>query len=213
MAEPAPPGRAGRLWLQGRIAAARRGLELLDRKHQLLQRELEKLELAEREPRDRWEAACEEAERWGLRAALLGGQADLSFAASTFAGSTGVEVTWRNNMGVRYPDTVECSFSEPSPAELAAGNAALRPALRAYRSALETAATHAAADEAYRCVVEELQATKRRVRAIERHRLPGLEENLRRLQLHLDELDREERVVTRWARDRRDSSEDDLSRQ
>ena len=37
----------------------------------------------------------------------------------------------------------------------------------------------------------------------ERHRLPALSDALRRLELRLDELEQEERVVTRWARRRR----------
>jgi len=39
MPERVPPGRAGRLWLLGRVASARRSVELLDRKRKLLQRE------------------------------------------------------------------------------------------------------------------------------------------------------------------------------
>jgi vacuolar-type H+-ATPase subunit D/Vma8 len=54
-----------------------------------------------------------------------------------------------------------------------------------------------------RVVNVELRATERRQRAIERHRLPALEEALARLELRLDELERDERVVARWAQQRR----------
>ncbi|HSO55578.1 MAG TPA: V-type ATPase, D subunit, partial [Actinomycetes bacterium] len=43
-----PPGRAGRLWLRGRLATAERGLDLLDRKLRILRREQERLRLLER---------------------------------------------------------------------------------------------------------------------------------------------------------------------
>lgn len=203
MPEQIPQGRAGRLWILGRLAMARRGAELLDRKRQLLQRELSSLALARQQTRLRWEEACTNAERWGLRSGVLGGQLDLSLVAGTVTGRAVVELEWRNSMGVRYPGSFECSFPTLDPAELAASNAAMPPAVRAYQAALEAAVAHAVAERAYLSVEQELASTRRRVRAIERHRIPALEEGLHLLELRLDELDREERVVTRWAQQRR----------
>lgn len=203
MAEPVPPGRAGRLWLLRRLASARRSLELLDRKRQLLQREL--LLLADRcdETERQWARACAEAERWGLRAVALGGAADMALAAAAVAGRTRVEVPWHSTMGVRHPGDPRCAPAVLSPGDAAAANAAVGPAAAAYRQAIAAAAAHAAAATSLRVLDAELQATRRRHRAIERHRLPALEEALRRLELRLDELEREERVVTRWAQQRR----------
>ncbi|HUY40397.1 MAG TPA: V-type ATP synthase subunit D [Candidatus Dormibacteraeota bacterium] len=197
-----PPGRAGRLWLVDRLAAARRGVELLDRKRQLLRREESRLALLRDETARRWAATCGEAERWDMRSGELGGAADLAVAARTVTARAQVEVTWRNTMGVRHPDEPRTTLPTLAPAELAAGNAALRPAAAAYRRALEAAVTHAVTDAAHGRVAAELRATQRRLRGIERHRVPTLEEALRRLQLRLDELEREERVVTRWAQRR-----------
>jgi len=203
MPERVPPGRAGRLWLLGRVASARRSVELLDRKRKLLQREDARLtELCE-QTRMRWEAACGDAETWGLRATVLGGAADVALAAAAVAGRASVDLTWRNTMGVAHPDV---SRSEPAvlpAADAAAANAAVAPAAAAYRRALETAVAYAAADMSRRVVNAELRATERRQRAIERHRLPALEEDLARLELRLDELERDERVVGRWAQQRR----------
>ena len=64
MPERVPPGRAGRLWLLRRLAFARRSLELLDRKHQLLARELAGLARQRDEARRHWERSCADAERW-----------------------------------------------------------------------------------------------------------------------------------------------------
>jgi V/A-type H+-transporting ATPase subunit D len=203
MAERVPPGRAGRLWLLGRVASARRSVELLDRKRKLLQREHSRLAGLCDETRERWETTCVDGEKWGLWATVLGGVSDVALAAAAVAGRASVELTWRNTMGVPHPDV---SRSEPAvlaSAEAAAANAAVAPAAAAYRRALEAAVAHAAADLSRRVVNAELRATERRQRAIERHRLPALEEALARLELRLDEMERDERVVARWAQRRR----------
>ncbi len=203
MAERVPPGRAGRLWLLGRLASARRSVELLDRKRKLLQREDARLSALCDATRARWETACAEAETWGLRATVLGGASEMALAAAPVAGRARVDLTWRNTMGVPHPDV---SRSEPAvirSADAAAANAAVGPAAAAYRRALEAAVAHAAAEMSRRVVAVELRATERRQRAIERHRLPALEDDLARLELRLDELERDERVVARWAQQRR----------
>jgi len=202
MPEQVPPGRAGRLWLLGRLATARRAKELLDRKWQLLELEARKLASRRDETRQRWEDSCSDATRWSRRSAVLGGQSDLLVASGPVSGRASADITWRATMGIRHPGDFTCNLPLLEPAESAAGNAALRPAALAYRRALEAAVAHAIAESAFRRIEEELRATKRRARAIERHRLPALEEALRELLLRLDELELEERVISRWARRR-----------
>lgn len=200
VAEPVPPGRAGRLWLRGRLASARRSLELLDRKSQLLRRELSGLAQAREEAQRRWTTACAQAQQWGLRATALGGTSDVALAAAALGGRARVELPWRNTMGVIHPGDPRCSLPTLAPTEAAAGNAAVAPAAVAYRQALEAAVTHGATERSYRLLDAELRATERRRLAIEHHRLPALEDALRRLELRLDELEREEGVVVRWAK-------------
>ena len=65
MPERLPAGRAGRLWLIDRIAAAQRGRDLLDRKRQLLRRQFDRLALLSEERRQALIAACAAAEEWG----------------------------------------------------------------------------------------------------------------------------------------------------
>jgi len=72
-----PPGRGGRLWLQRRLATARRGAGLLDLKVRLLRREEERFTALAQRTGARWEERCAEAERWLLRAAGVGGQRGL----------------------------------------------------------------------------------------------------------------------------------------
>ena len=202
MAESVPPGRAGRLWLRSRVASAQRSLELLERKRQLLMRELsgaaQRRELAERE----WAERALEAHTWGLRAAAIGGISDISFVAASCDGKAVVEVPWRNTMGVIHPGQPSCTLPPLAPAATAAASAALGPATAAYRRAVEAAVAYAAADRSFQVLEAELRATERRHRAIERRRLPALVDTLDRLELRLDELEREERVIGRWAKQR-----------
>ena len=109
-------------------------------------------------------------------------------------------VPWRNTMGARHPDEARCVLPELAPAEAAAANAAIPRAAAAYRRALASAVEVAVAETARQKIGDELQATQRRLRGIERHRVPGLLEALRTLEGQLEELEREERVVARWAR-------------
>jgi V/A-type H+/Na+-transporting ATPase subunit D len=202
MAERVPPGRAGRLWLVRRLAFARRSLELLDRKHQLLLRELAGRAQLRDETERRWARACTEAQRWGARADALGGHSDITLAAASISGQARVDVPWHNTMGVVHPGDPACALPDLPPLERAAGNVAIAPLAAAQREALLAAAVFAALDRSHRLLEAELRKTQRRRRAVEHHRIPSLEESLLRLELHLDELEREERVVSRWVRSR-----------
>ena len=199
MPERVPPGRAGRMWLSGRIAFARRAAELLDRKRQLLRRDLIVFASQREESKQKWEAACLAAEHWGLRAAVISGESDLAATAAAVAGQASVEVSWRNSMGVIHASDTRFVPAHLSPIEEAAANAAVPPAAAAYGLALQAAVVHAAMDNSFRILSAELRAIEGKLRAIERHRLPALENARRELELRLDELEREERVVTRWA--------------
>jgi V/A-type H+-transporting ATPase subunit D len=202
--ERTPAGRAGRLWLIRRLDAAQRGRELLERKRQLLRRQFDHLVLLAEEQRRAWTAACAEGRRWGLRAVLLGGSEELALVAGTLAGQAGVTVAWRNTMGASHPDEARCVLPALDPAVAAAANAAFAPAAAAYRQALELGAGVAVAETARDRIGAELRATQRRLRALERHRLPALAGALQTLEMQLDELEREERVTARWALNRRE---------
>jgi vacuolar-type H+-ATPase subunit D/Vma8 len=133
----------------------------------------------------------------------LGGASDVALASLPVAGGAVIEVGWPHTAGVRHPEIVQCELPD-LPAEYAGTvNAAVAPAAAAYRRALAAAVTHAAADASFHIVATELAATKRRHRAIERYRIPALEEELRLLALRLEELERQERIVSRWAESRR----------
>jgi vacuolar-type H+-ATPase subunit D/Vma8 len=206
MAERVPPGRAGRLWLVAHLDTARRGRDLLDRKHQLLRREEQRLAAVSGGLRAAWLDAFADARRWSLRTGIIGGALTTELFAQPVAGRANVTVAWIDTMGVRHADSARCDFPDLAPAATVAGNAALAPAAAAHRKALAAAVDAAVAATALRRIEDELQATQRRLRGIERHRIPRLESSLHALQLRLDETEREEQVTTRWARERRQTS-------
>ncbi len=146
-----------------------------------------------------WASAATNAERWGSRAAALGGSTAVRIAAGDIAGQGTVSISWRNTMGTRHPDEVRCELPTLAPSVAAASNAAIAPAATAHGRALQAAAEHAVASAALREIEIELASTQRRLRAIEHHRLPALQSQLHELVLRLDELEREERLIVRWA--------------
>ena len=206
----APPGRAGRLWLQRRISIATSGAELLDHKLRALRAERQRLALRSERTRAAWEAASREADTWLVRAALIGGERSIRLAAEP--GDAAVDIVWQHSMGVRFPNEARCTLPPPDP-DAAPPGAAVVLARESHRRALETAVEQAVVEAAIRAVEANLAATRRRLRAIEHRWIPRLQESLSRLQSQLDEEEHADGVRRRWAAGRpteitRDSSEE-----
>src|SRR5512142_1329554 len=106
-----PPGRAGRLWLQRRLQVARRGAELLDRKLRILRGELAPLRAAQERAAADWDRCAADAQRWLLRASLLGGERAVRLAAD--GALADVTISYRAVMGVRYPADASCVIPGP----------------------------------------------------------------------------------------------------
>src|SRR5271166_3153911 len=102
-----PPGRAGRLWLDRRLEAARRGSDLLDRKLRILQAELGDLTATAARTEHEWQQRSAEAEHALLVAALLGGQRAIRLA--TGPGLADVQVSYAVTIGVRHPAQGSCT--------------------------------------------------------------------------------------------------------
>ncbi len=193
-----PPGRAGRLWLRHRLAVAERGVGLLEQKLRVLrttQRQLhERAGRAERE----WLDRAAEADVWGLRAGLAGGQRALRLATPPEPAE--VSLPWTTVMGVRCPGEPGSvrSAGDPGDSTVVAG-AAVLAARAAYERALDAAVRHAAAAAAVRIVDAEVATTRQRQRALRRHWIPRLDRALREVELELEEMERSEAVRRRWA--------------
>lgn len=191
-----PPGRAGRLWLTGRLLAARRAGSLLDRRLRILRVEQQRFELLARRTGVAWQAAATDARAWLARGAALGGARGLDLAAAH--ASAAVEVEWATVMGLRYP--AQATF-RPAPPDTGAYpvSAALVEARRAHETALGAATTHAAAAAALRAIERETARTRQRLRAITDRWTPRLEAALADLDRRIEETEREESVRLRRA--------------
>jgi V/A-type H+/Na+-transporting ATPase subunit D len=176
-----PPGRAGRLWLQRRLQVARRGADLLDRKLRLLAEELGGLrDTAARTAAD-WDRCCADAERWLLRASLLGGERAVRLANDGIVAD--VTISYRVTMGVRHPADATCII----PAPVTWDGPVLTETRHAHAAALSAAVAHAAAAEALRVVEAEALATRYRLRAIRDRWIPRLERALAEVTLAIEE--------------------------
>ena len=195
-----PPGRAGRVWLRHRRAVAERGSDLLETKLRILAAERERAALQAEGTAREWAVAAEEADRWLLRAALLGGRRGLRLAVDREPAA--VHLTWATTMGVTYPDDTEVVAPEPDPDAATPDGAALVAARRAARQGLAAAAAHAAATAALEALDAEVRVTRRRLRALQERWLPRLDEATASLTEALEEQEREEGLRLRWAASR-----------
>jgi V/A-type H+/Na+-transporting ATPase subunit D len=176
-----PPGRAGRLWLARRLQVALRGADLLDRKLRILQGELDSRRAAAAQTAAEWNRCCADAERWLLRASLLGGQRAVRLGADGQAAD--VTITYAITMGVRHPGSATCV----SPVPATWDGPALRGTRQAHGAALAAAVRHAAAAEALRVIEAEALATRYRLRAIKDRWIPRLEQALADVTLAIEE--------------------------
>ena len=109
--------------------------------------------------------------------------------------------TWQTQMGVEYPGDVT---AEPGPAPTVTASAAFGPAIEAYRAALDRRAPNTRRPASHSDAVEhEVAETRRRRRAVTKRLVPRLREQLRQIEIDLDESEREEATRTRLAVDRR----------
>ncbi|MGD3110672.1 V-type ATP synthase subunit D [Streptomyces sp. YGL11-2] len=196
-AAPPPVGRAARLRLRRSLQVATRGADLLDRQLHLLRTELADLRRAEATARDEWEARVREAETWLLRGLLLGGENALRTASRVSAADITVE--WEDTLGVRHPARTAVSPGTAAASNAAPGNTALVHARTAYRAAVATAARYGAAATASRLVEVRMRTTLVRVRALRRHRIPRLQQDLTAVELALEQSEHEDAVRRRWA--------------
>lgn len=187
-----PPGRMGRLWLVSRLELAERAVSLLEEKLRVLSELHADLAHRAAQTRQDWHEAARAADIWGVRTTLLGGRRALEMA--TTRGQASVTLEWAVTAGVRYPGRAHCELPSGDEPVVVWTNSAAVPAAAAYRAAVVAAAGHAAAQAALDTVDRELSATRLRARALSRHWLPGLRDELARVELQLEEQDRAEAV-------------------
>jgi V/A-type H+/Na+-transporting ATPase subunit D len=192
-----PPGRAGRLRLERRLQVARRGADLLDRKLRILQRELPGLRAEAAHAARDWERHAADADRWLLRAALLGGQRAIRLGCDDAPAE--LDVGYAVTVGVRRPATCACTF----PLQEGWAGPAVGAARHAHQVALEAAARSAAASAALQIMEAEAAATRLRLRAVRDRWIPLLEQARAEVALALDEQERADGARLRLAAGKR----------
>ena len=199
------PGRATHLLLRRRRAIARRGIDILEQKALALAREQRRLRHHVAETRLAWEDASRDADRWFLRAAVIGAEQQFELIRSLVGAATRTDVRWRSTMGVAYPAQTRLDLAGTAGIASLGRSSALVPAASAYRRAVTAALDNAAANRALHLVDEELAITQRRLRALAHRWLPQLERSLHEVELSLAEQEREDMVRARWVSGRRSS--------
>jgi V/A-type H+-transporting ATPase subunit D len=192
-----PPGRAGILRLRRRLAVAEAGADLLARKLTVLSVEADRLATVTAATGQQWHTAARNAQRSLDRAAQLAGDRGVRLAA--LAPQARVDVHRTALMGLGYPAGATCDLparpaDEPPPAD-----AALMLAESTVRIAVPAAARHAAAVRAATTVNREAELTRRRLRALQHRRIPGLREALAQAVAQVEELEAADAVLRRWA--------------
>ena len=187
-----PPGRAGRLWLVHRIAIAESGADQLERKVRILSAEIERRQKLANKARLSWEQQCVDAERWQLRAGLIGGHDGVRYARAEPAAVT---LTWAATVGVRH--VADAILVAPKMPDTAPVSSALIYAQDAYAIALKTGVELAIADEALSALQTALIATRRRARILRRRWIPRLRAHLTTLDLALEQAEQEDQARLR----------------
>jgi V/A-type H+-transporting ATPase subunit D len=198
-----PPGRAGRIWLVRRLEIGQRGAELLDRKRQVLLREHERVRAEAADARAAWDEAAAQASLWSDRVAVLDGAGRLELLARHVQEQASLELSWSNLMGASIPAIEAAAVPDPPPVSALGGSSAAVIAASSCCEAVRAAARYAVAQRAERQLSAELTRAARRLRALQDRWIPQHEAALARLDLALDESQREQAARVRWLTRRR----------
>lgn len=192
------------MWLVRRLQTARRGAELLDRKRQALLREQARIRREAEDARGAWEQAAADATLWSTRAAMLDGAERLQLLARHVEGRASLRLSWSNVMGARLPSAQQVLLPDPPPLSALGGSSAAVGLARACVAATRAAARCAAAERAEAELSAELRRASRRLRALQQRLIPQHEQALARLDIALDESQREQAARVRWLTRRRE---------
>ncbi len=191
-----PPGRAGRLWLERRLATAQHAGELLKEKLAILNQEEQRLAERAVEEAEEWLRLCAESETWTLRAAVLSSRRALRIASD--GTSAQADIAMGFTMGIEHPVSGAVRLEKQQDLPVT-GSAAVTQAEEAARAAVQAALSAAVASAAVRTLRREMASTRRTLRAVEQRWIPRLSSALAEVRLELEELERAEGVRHRWA--------------
>ncbi|KHL04215.1 V-type ATP synthase subunit D [Sinomonas humi] len=187
-------GRAAIVAAERRLSAAQAGARMLDRKQRILAEELGRREAEAARAAEEWRKRAEDARRWLRRAEALDGADHLAEAGSQQEATVGV--VWGTTLGAAHPVGNECVLP---PLEPSGGGWSLHRCVAAHRDAVFAAAASAVADRAVLLLASELSGTRRRLRVLEKRRIPRLEQELLEGRRQLEQQELEELLRMRWA--------------
>jgi len=198
-----PPTKSSLLSLQSSLEFAREGFDLLEQKRQILIFELmSRLEAAKRAQKavDEAMAAAFAALREDV---LRSGTEALHRESLGIVRDHKVEIDSRSVMGIALP-TIRAEHAEPKPEfGLGSGSVLSDEVMRRFTGALDAVARLAEIENAVVRLAAEVRRTQRRVNALEKVFIPDYEDTVAYIDDVLEEREREQFVIMRIAKQRR----------
>ncbi|MFC7045862.1 V-type ATP synthase subunit D [Halobacteriaceae archaeon GCM10025711] len=191
------PTRHNLMRLQHQLDVATKGHDTLERKRDRLILELMDLVQKERAVHGDLEAAWERAERARDRAYQIDGHLALESAAEACSGTPEVLITTSSLLGVRLPQ-IESRNVRKTLADRGYGiigtSTSIDETAESHEALLEQVIVTAEIEAGIKRLLDEIQRTMVKVRALEHRLIPDLETTIESIQFHLDEREREERI-------------------
>lgn len=201
-----PPTRSNYLRTQRRLESARHGYDMLERKRQILVMELMRKLEAARVAQEVVREAMAQAYAALENAALSAGIERLVRESCGIAADHKLQTSIHSVMGVAVPEiSFECAGHALRFA-LTAGASGADEVLGRFHDALEPIVRLAEVENAVLRLAREIKRTQRRVNALEKTFIPDYEDTLTFIGECLDEREREELVIIKKIKRRRESA-------
>ena len=200
------PTKSNYMEIQERLERAQEGYDLLEQKRQILVIQLmNRVEAAKRVKKE-VDRAMEEALAALNEAALSSGSQHLEAQSRGVTGNHRLRIQTHSVMGISVP-SISCEQGEMGlEYSISDGHCAVDEVMRKFRQALEAIAELAEVENAVFRLAREVKKTQRRVQALEKTFIPRYKETLTRISDALEEREREQLVIMKKVRDRREAA-------
>lgn len=204
--ETIPPTRSNYLRTQRRLGRARHGYEMLERKRQILVVELMRKVEAARVAQEAVRETMARAYAALQTAALSAGTERLVRESCGIPADHKLQTSTHSVMGVAVPEISFESRGHVLRFALTAGASGADEVLERFHDALEPIVRLAEVENAVLRLAREIKRTQRRVNALEKTFIPDYEDTLKFIGESLDEREREELVIIKNIKRRRESA-------
>ena len=200
-----PPTRSNYMRIGRRLERTRDGYEMLERKRQILVMELMRHVGAARAAQKDVQEAMAKAYEALQNAAMSAGAERLVRESCGIVPDHRVRTRRRSVMGVDVPEVTFEHGSHALKFALSSGASGSDEVLRSFHDALEPIVRLAEVENAVLRLAREIKRTQRRVNALEKIFIPLYEDTLKFVRECLDEREREELVIIKKVKQRRES--------